>query len=129
MQTLRRMLALGLFAVAAQAAVVYKWTDANGVVHFSDQPEPGAEKIFTSAEALNRSAAPAHSGPNAGKPAQKIIKPGITYPTFAVTSPSAEQSFFDEAVPVSLDLSPTLQTGHSLTWHLNGTALGVASLW
>ncbi|MGP0088234.1 MAG: DUF4124 domain-containing protein, partial [Steroidobacteraceae bacterium] len=58
MHLLRRSLALGLFAaVVAQAAVVYKWTDADGVVHFSDQPEPGAEKIYTSAEALNRASA------------------------------------------------------------------------
>ena len=26
------------------SAVVYKWIDADGVVHFSDQPVPGAEK-------------------------------------------------------------------------------------
>jgi len=30
-------------APAAHALVVYKWTDAQGVVHFSDQPVPGAE--------------------------------------------------------------------------------------
>ena len=33
---------------AAQGRVVYKWIDAEGVVHFSDQPVPGAEKVFTS---------------------------------------------------------------------------------
>src|ERR1700735_5782379 len=37
-----------LVPFAAQAVVVYKWVDADGVVHFSDQPVPGAEKITTS---------------------------------------------------------------------------------
>ena len=46
----RLWIVLGLLtAVAAQSAVIYKWTDANGVVHYSDQPVPGAEKIITAA--------------------------------------------------------------------------------
>ena len=36
-----------LAAFAGQAAVIYKWTDAQGVVHYSDQPVPGAQKIYT----------------------------------------------------------------------------------
>ncbi len=126
MHLLRRLLALGLFAAGvAHAAVVYKWTDADGVVHFSDQPEPGAEKIQTSAEALNRAAAPARTvlGANAGTRAQKVIKPGLTYTRFAISSPTAEQAFFDEPVPVRLELTPDLQKGHVLTWRLNGNTL------
>ncbi|HMD74195.1 MAG TPA: DUF4124 domain-containing protein [Steroidobacteraceae bacterium] len=120
---MRRLIALGLFAaVAAQAAVVYKWTDADGVVHFSDQPEPGAEKIYTSSEALNR-ATPTRAGPGAGARAQKVIKPGLTYTVFSISSPSAEQTFIDEPVPVRLDLTPQLQRGHTLIWHLNGQAI------
>lgn len=123
MHLLRRLIALGLFAaVAAQAAVVYKWTDADGVVHFSDQPEPGAEKIYTSSEALNR-ATPTRAGPGAGARPQKVIKPGLTYTVFSISSPSAEQTFIDEPVPVRLDLTPQLQRGHRLTWHLNGQAI------
>ena len=34
-----------LAAFAAQGADIYKWTDADGVVHYSDQPHPGAVKI------------------------------------------------------------------------------------
>ena len=40
---------VALASFAGQAAVVYKWTDSDGVVHFSDQPVPGAEKITTGA--------------------------------------------------------------------------------
>jgi hypothetical protein len=52
MHLCRTWIALGLLTVfagslAVQAAVVYRWVDADGVVHFSDQPVPGAEKIVT----------------------------------------------------------------------------------
>ncbi|NNE61472.1 MAG: DUF4124 domain-containing protein, partial [Woeseia sp.] len=41
-----RISAVVLFLCAAAAsAQVYKWTDADGVVHYSDQPTPGAEII------------------------------------------------------------------------------------
>ena len=34
---------------AAVAATVYKWVDENGVVHYSDQPHPNAQKIHVQA--------------------------------------------------------------------------------
>ena len=30
---------------AAMSATVYKWVDENGVIHYSDQPHPGAQKM------------------------------------------------------------------------------------
>jgi len=29
----------------ALAATVYKWVDENGIVHYSDQPHPNAQKV------------------------------------------------------------------------------------
>ena len=44
----RTFLALGLFwlAMPASALTIYKYTDANGVVTYSDQAAPGA-RVFT----------------------------------------------------------------------------------
>ena len=36
---------IAMNAVHAQTQLIYKWTDANGNVHFSDKSYPGAEKI------------------------------------------------------------------------------------
>lgn len=110
-------------AFAAQAAVVYKWTDSDGVIHYSDQPVPGAEKITTSANSLNGYASsganPAPQGyNNAPRPA------GLGYTTLSLTSPVPEQTFFgDDVVPVSMTLEPALQPGHSISWNLNGKQL------
>jgi Domain of unknown function (DUF4124) len=113
-----------LAAFAGQAAVVYKWTDPNGLVHYSDQPVPGAEKIITSGGSLNSMTSSAGTGAAAAASAQKPAVPGIAYTRFTITSPTPDQAFFgDEAVAVHLALEPDLMPNQSITWHLNGKEL------
>ena len=65
-------LAIGLLtACTVQAAVIYKWVDADGVVHYSDQSSPGAEKIVTagsSSSATSGGGARSATGPTAQAP-------------------------------------------------------------
>ncbi len=114
-------------AFSVQAAVVYKWVDADGVVHFSDQESPGAEKIYT--KGSSSTAAPAARSP-AGAPAgsyqapKKTAANGLDYTEIAITSPASDQTFFgDDAIPVHLNLTPSLKLNQSITWHLNGKQL------
>jgi hypothetical protein len=111
-----------LVPFAAQALVVYKWTDAQGVVHFSDQPVPGAEKVTTSS-------GPDHAGilgQNAATgPASTAAKPKtektLSSAKIAIVSPSPEQTFTGEqSVPVSLSLDTELKPSWSIVWTLNG---------
>jgi Domain of unknown function (DUF4124) len=105
--------------------VVYKWTDAGGVVHYSDQPVPGAEKIFTATSSSAGAAAPARPNADPQNPSpKKSASAALTYNQFAITSPSADQTFFgDELIGVHLDLEPALKSDQSITWHLNGKQL------
>jgi Domain of unknown function (DUF4124) len=112
----------GLAAFGGQAAVVYKWTDADGVVHYSDQSVPGAEKIYTAGgTSAGRGSAATDSTPAA--PGAK--KEGaLSYAEFAIISPTPEQTFFgDEVVAVNLNLQPGLKPEQTITWHLNGKEL------
>jgi len=112
-----------LAAFAGQAAVVYKWTDADGVVHYSDQPVPGAERIVTAGKS---SAGPASSsGAASGTPAaKKPTVPGLNYSQFAITSPVPDQTFFgDEVIGARLALTPDLKPNQTITWHLSGKEL------
>ena len=112
-----------LAAFAAQGAVVYKWTDAEGVIHYSDQPVPGAEKIFTAASPNAGGATP---GERAASPATPEKNPaqGLNYNQFAITSPAPDQTFFgDEPINVHLTLDPELKPNQTITWHLNGKQL------
>jgi hypothetical protein len=115
-----------LAAFAGHAAVVYKWTDADGVIHFSDQPVPGAEKIHTSAGSLNGAVAPAPTRSNldaAPAGAQKEA-PVLGYTEFAIAAPVANQTFFgDEPINAGLTLEPPIKANHTLSWRLNGREL------
>ena len=114
---------VALASFAGQAAVVYKWTDSDGVVHFSDQPVPGAQKIYTGA---SNTAVSVPTDQTAGSAADTEKKTGaLDYAEFSIASPSPEQTFFgDNSVNASLALSPSLKPGQIITWHLNGTEVG-----
>jgi hypothetical protein len=123
MHPCRSWIALGLFAaLTAHSAVIYKWTDANGVVHYSDQPVPGAEKIITAGKAsINTYSASPGSNPSGP---QAKAGTGTPVPAaIAITSPQTGQTFFNDE-PISVSLSKTtLDPEQSVTWHLNGKEL------
>jgi Domain of unknown function (DUF4124) len=116
-------LALSLLAaLSVQGAVIYRWVDADGVVHYSDQQQPGAERIVTSAP--NTSPAGARSPANGSQAARRPSSGSLNYSEFTIASPQPDQTFFGtDPVPVHLNLSPGLQPGHSITWHMNGKQL------
>jgi hypothetical protein len=120
----RLWIALGLaaaVAAAVDAAVVYKWTDADGVVHYSDQPEPGAEQITTapgSGNGIGNQSAPAPAV------APKTAASVAHFAVFSIASPAKEQVFFnEEAVPVRLSVDPTVPAAQDIVWTLNGAPL------
>ena len=119
-------LSFGLLAAfAVQAAVVYKWVDADGVVHYSDQASPGAEKIFTSSSS-STGAASASRGTAAALPQAPSAAPAgaLGYSDFSIVTPVSDQTFFgDDVISVHLSLAPALKANHKITWHLNGTQL------
>jgi hypothetical protein len=120
-------LALGLLtALSVQAAVIYKWVDADGVVHYSDQASPGAEKIVTATSSAASAAGPRGSTgatPHPQMPQQAAQK-GLNYSEFLISSPVPDQSFFGEdVIAVHLTLSPSLRPNQGITWHLNGKQL------
>jgi hypothetical protein len=115
-------LGLGLLAAfAVQAAVVYKWVDADGVVHFSDQPYPGAEKIYTSSSTVTTAASAPGSAAGSRQAPKSAAASGRGYSEFSIVSPANDQTFFgDDVIPVRLNLQPSLKPDQNITWNLNG---------
>jgi membrane carboxypeptidase/penicillin-binding protein PbpC len=124
MHLLRLWFALGLVAAcAADAAVIYKWTDADGLVHYSDQAVPGAEKIVTSSSSSNGIAVGSARGASTATSSKKAPS-RLDYAAFAIESPAKEQVFFgDDIVPVRLRLDPDLKANQTIGWYLNGSPL------
>jgi hypothetical protein len=112
--------ASGLAPLAAHALVVYKWTDAQGVVHYSDQPVPGAEKMFTSSAPEHAGILGQTAGPSSGPTPQKPPT-SLSSATVAITSPGSQQTFTGgESVPVALSITPEPKAGWTIVWSLNG---------
>jgi len=120
----RPLIAAFVFAsFGTDAAVVYKWTDTDGVVHFSDQPVPGAERIVTAAAAENGLAV-GSSATTPGVP-RKSAAGGLAGVQMSIISPANEQVFFnDDVVTVQLHLSPNLAPSQTILWSLNGSSVG-----
>jgi hypothetical protein len=127
MRLCRSWLVLGLVSVLSaplllRAAVVYKWIDSDGVVHFSDQPVEGAERIVTS----SGSSKGILSGPAPSNvPAQDKPKAATFADTrVSIVSPAREQTFTgDQSVTAALSVEPAPKADRpfSITWTLNGT--------
>lgn len=110
-----------LASATATAATVYKWVDANGVTHYSDQPHPGATQIEVNSaqtySAPTTPAAPASSGPD----------PANAEPPYKVCElyrPNADEVFFSvSSVTAKLRLDPQLRPGDKATIALDGKRL------
>lgn len=121
------LLAAGSLIGEARAEA-YRWVDSEGVIHFSDRPEPGAERIvLPEANTVtvrqparpNASARPADDGSANGSNDDAGF---VRYDSLAVTSPAAEETLWniEGVLNVSLALSPGLQPGHQVRVYFDG---------
>jgi hypothetical protein len=103
----------------ATAAETYRWVDKDGMVHYSDQPHPGAERVELLTAPPPGSVAPVAPQARPTTPLAPFVYAGCE-----ITSPNADQVFFSvPAVSVSLTVLPALQSGHRITMQVNGRAL------
>lgn len=137
LHALRRGLSAGAFAVLLVAAgatlaaepgsppgdsgatTTYRWVDAQGVVHYSDTPQPGAQKLEI---------APAQTfQPTPVPTAQRgeSLAPGSgQYTSCVITQPQSQQSFYaPESVPVTLELAPDLRSGDHVQVSFDGQSV------
>jgi hypothetical protein len=122
-----RKLILIAFLITAPAGAtdVYRWVDSNGQAHYSDQWQPGAEKmrIESSAVVNGAKAPPGADGVSGPAPATEPDKAAGRYESLEITSPAQEEVLWniEGQLRVSLRLSPPLQPGHDLRLYLDGT--------
>ncbi|HEX4151301.1 MAG TPA: DUF4124 domain-containing protein [Steroidobacteraceae bacterium] len=113
--------------LAVRAAVVYRWIDADGVVHYSDQPVPGAEKIITATGTGNGIL---NQTPPGTAPADQPRKPtSLGSAVVSITSPAQGQTFSGaEVMAAHLSIEPEVSPEHpmSISWTLNGATVGEA---
>lgn len=125
-------LALAPITVADEA---YVWTDENGVVHYSDRPTPGAERIELAEPNRSRSLG---SPRDADDTADASDLSPFRYESIEVSSPGPEENLWniEGVLNVSLSLSPALRPGHQVRVYfdgnpriVSGTSFQVQEVW
>jgi hypothetical protein len=111
---------LGILLAAAASATTYKWVDRNGVTHYSDRPQPGAEVVeLQRAQSFEPPAAPtpgARTTPLAPQAA------AVQYEQLDLWKPSNDETIVNTGnqVSVRLRLEPDLQPDHKIWLYLDG---------
>jgi hypothetical protein len=109
---------------AAHAAKIYKWTDAQGNVIYSDTPRPGAIEMDIPTEPAGIVPVPPQEPT---KPGEGTAQPAAGYDALTVRSPAEGQVLENPGgwVNVSLAVTPALRTaeGHAIRLRLDGQTL------
>jgi Domain of unknown function (DUF4124) len=136
MKTRLPLLALCLLAYASQAqeskVQMWMWKDANGVVHYSDVPGPGAVRVDINVSKGQPGAAPptASAGQGEGRGEGRAegapLTAATTYSSLEIVQPANETSFFDadSVVDVQIASDPALGAGDSVYLYLDGERVG-----
>jgi len=138
METRPIFVLIGLLAVTQVCAEAYKWVDEDGVTHYSDRPEEGAETIDLSGYSRSTGARLyRNTTPAAEETATENAAP-FRYESLSVTSPGAEETLWniEGILNVSLALSPPLQSGHRIRVYfdgeprmVNGSSFQIEEVW
>jgi hypothetical protein len=114
---------IGLFATASVVAQAYRWVDDQGVTHYSDRPEAGAEKVELSEYSRNTGARLYRGvAPSQAADEQAASDEPFSYKSLTITSPGAEETLWniEGVLNVTLALDPGLQSGHQVRVYHNG---------
>ena len=115
-----------LMAAGTVLAQAYRWVDDDGIVHYSDRPQEGAERVFLPSDnRVTRRVAPTPVAAAATSSSEQQPEPAaFQYESLAVSSPAAEETLWNIAgvLSVSLDLQPGLQRGHLIRLYFDGNA-------
>ena len=109
-------------SVHAQPEQIYKWTDENGSVHFSDKSHPGAEQV----EIPKVQTYSSPKTPTPEKSSDSISDPDTGhYEKISIVQPEDQATIRNPQgyVSVILDLKPKLRDGDKVQVIFDGTPL------
>ena len=104
---------------ATGATTLYKWVDADGVTHYSDRPEPGAQKVKVSAAQTYKGGSPAVAS---SRPQPTAAASTTSYTRLEITSPGDGAVLWNTGGQLQLAaaLEPELGSGHQLWFIVDG---------
>ncbi|HVS77600.1 MAG TPA: DUF4124 domain-containing protein [Steroidobacteraceae bacterium] len=116
---------VGLLASTAVAGdggqtTVYRWVDAKGVVHYSDQPHPNAQKLeIRGAQTFSALTLP--QSPAAQPPPGQGQPPGPAYQSCDIAQPTDQQMLMNvQQATAVVQTSPQLRPGDEVRLFVDG---------
>ncbi len=105
-----------ILLTCASYAQVYTWTDSQGVVHFSDTPHPGAEKIQIPETQTFSPSTPTPKQEIAPANRNNLDDSGHSYTKVAIREPENQATIRNPQgyVVVSVEVEPQLSEGDKL---------------
>lgn len=95
---------------AAIAAPAWTWVDANGTVHFSDRPVPGARQVELAGAQSFNATVPAVNRSTGDAPAASQAR----YQSIEIVRPAEQETLWNigAQLPVQVRFQPELDPGH-----------------
>jgi len=110
-----------LIAVAMPLhAEIYRWTDSNGVTHFSDKPHSGAKKLGHVEAPVVQSEPPAMPASGADDSGNKTVQASYQSIAFEQPAPQATIRNNPGQVNVTLAIKPGLKPGDRIALEMDG---------
>ncbi|KTD68034.1 MULTISPECIES: DUF4124 domain-containing protein [Legionella] len=111
--------------ICASYAQIYRWTDSQGNVHFSDTPHPGAE-VITIPDAQSFSSPTPSTAPTEPEHGEHAVKLKHTYTKLAIAQPQTSTTIRNNQgfVAVTVEVEPDLFPGDKLQLIYDNGALG-----
>jgi hypothetical protein len=111
-------------SLAMAATTIYKWTDENGVVHYSDQPHANAQKVLIEGAQTYKAAEAATVAAPAGMPQPADAAEARSYQGCAIAQPTEDQVLLNaDSVTVVVRTDPALHPGDQVYLTMDGQPL------
>ncbi len=122
---------LTMLAAGAILAQAYKWTDEDGIVHYSDRPQEGAVEMQLPTDGIHAppvSLLQQRSGLGRSADAVEEVQ-GFKYESLVVAAPGAEETLWniEGVLNVTLSVEPALQVGHRIRVYFDGSPTEVTT--
>ncbi len=110
--------------LTVSAAAIYKSTDKNGNLVFSDQPVGDATEVSLDPVQTYQQKSTAASAPKPASPTEQKSKKANEYTAVAIASPANNSTFWIGTGPIAVTatLTPSLQTGDEAVLLYDGVA-------
>ena len=117
---------ISLLAGGAILAQAYKWTDEDGIVHYSDRPREAAVEIQLPSDGIRPPPATLQGLQRGAARSVNEVEEKVQafrYESLVIASPGAEETLWniEGVLNVSLSVTPALQVGHRIRVYFDGS--------